>query len=415
MLMDAGTQNLTDDFDKKIDMERRSYKPKTKTSVKTSINSKAAKNIEERNKRRKDVFVRFMDRFSYDPIRKKCFTPMKEISNIAFGSSDRATMLNQTYNYLFMNPRQRQSFLDREKRSGGPFLSVSDFATLLLLTINRSMVTSFEMMRGRQSYIDWVTQLKVWDFKTIDRPQISQTGSVAKVLPGQELPVNKINPNENGLPDRYESYKIDSYGRIISISRQALINDYMGDLEKVFTSPHAMIEKEADLVFEELTNGMVTNPQRSAKVSLYGNDHKNDSTAASFKDAVQSLTTGLRTQLGFGGTRPMGLSLGYLVIPAKLENAAHELRYQLFGENQDMGFKVCVEPRLDSQDKDYIYGIAKEVSEVAFIDVATLSNNPRLSHFATQENDVLHWSLSHDMAVKALNFESVQRCELTTV
>ena len=297
----------------------------------------------------------------------------------------------------------------REQRGayGGPWLTSADFANLLSTAIRKQAVASYENLRGYQSFADWIHNVHSPNFKPIERPQLGQAGGLEEVLPGGEPEINASYHRVD--PDRVEKYNLKSYKRSVAIDKQAFISDQTGEFEGVFSSVAAAAELEANLVAEQLQNGQVGGSP--TYMAGRGNDH----TAASLEEGVKMMMSGLRKQKGFLGSQPLNLELGHLVVPASLELDAHKLRYNLFGENMDIGFKVNTEARLDENSKTYIYGIAKQTDVCPFIDLALCSGSmtPRIDMESGFINDVLCFTLTHYCGSKVINFESGQRCEIT--
>lgn len=303
---------------------------------------------------------------------------------------------------------------NKVQRAGGAsagahfFLSAVDFANVLSDAINLTAVHSFDVLRARQSFSKWVYLNAVPSYqKPIERVQVDALGDMTLQLEGADGGVVTGSPTHE--LDRVETYQLATYKKNVAITRQSFLSDSTGAFESVFTSTAAAAGKEADLVFEQLTDGTVGGkPTFSA-------ENQNISTAASVADAVKVMMSQLRLQKAWGSETPMGLSLGYLVVPSALEYDAHQVRYELFGENTEIGFEVCVEPRLDAKSADSLYGIAAEVSQVPFMDLASYQGEkPLLRIMETFHNDAINFCLTHHIAAKVLNHESAQKCTITT-
>lgn len=148
------------------------------------------------------------------------------------------------------------------------------------------------------------------------------------------------------------SYKLETYGRIFGITRQALVNDDLGafaDMARAFGQ--AASQREAAV----LASLLLSNPAVADEVALFHADHGNIlSTASSALSltALASAVKALRLQTDVGGEL-LSLEPGAIVVPASLEMTARQLVAQItpaehakvnpFGK-----LEVVVEPRLDA-------------------------------------------------------------------
>lgn len=151
-----------------------------------------------------------------------------------------------------------------------------------------------------------------------------------------------------------ESYRIDTYGRIFGISRQALVNDDLGAFaDMAMRYGRAAAEFEAKFLVNLITSNPV---MASDGVVLFHANHGNLSATG----AVISVTTlgaarqAMRLQKGLDGKTPIDASPRYLVVPAALETVAEQIVGQLVPSqvsnvNPFSGkLEVVVDPRLDA-------------------------------------------------------------------
>lgn len=291
-----------------------------------------------------------------------------------------------------------------EKRSG-PFLLTSDFATLVVDSMNRQLVHSYETLRGYQSWSSFVHTYQTPDFKTIERPQIGTTGEMKKTYAGVD-----VSMSHNIADDSVITYDISSYASMVQMTRQAFINDDLGAFDEVLNLHTAALELESDLVIKELTLS-----------SHFKTANSNTSTNhTTFDNAVKAIMTAMRKQTAKKApNKPLGLELGFLLVPADLEYEALLLKEKLFGSyvsssKPQAPFKVCVEPRLDSQTDGtkVIYGIAKQVEMMPLMDIARY-DKPRLQTQPVKGDvDLLGWVLRHDVGVKMLNPLLIQKAQI---
>ena len=168
-------------------------------------------------------------------------------------------------------------------------------------------------------------------------------------------PVNEHGEFTQGsMAEAKTSYSLKTFGRIFSISRQALINDDLGAFGSMLQKfGVAAAERENAQLVDLLTS----NPNMSDGVALFHANHGN--LAAS--GAVISVTTlgaarkAMRLQTGLDGTTPIDCTPAYLVVPAALETVAEQFLATLSptvatDANPFTGrLELVVDPRLDAK------------------------------------------------------------------
>lgn len=163
--------------------------------------------------------------------------------------------------------------------------------------------------------------------------------------------------NENGeftrgsIAEAAEGYKLNTYGRIFAITRQALINDDLGAFASVFKGwARAAMELEATLLA-----GLISgNPIMSDGNALYSAPHGNLAGAGT-PITVAALSAGrlaMRTQKDLDKVTPVNAGPRYLVVGAAKETEGEQVLAQLAaatvaGVNPFPGkLELLVDPRL---------------------------------------------------------------------
>lgn len=152
--------------------------------------------------------------------------------------------------------------LDTLGRSAG-MLSTSDFANVLANVANKRLrdayaqAPSYWKMLGRQSNNS--------DFKTKSVVQLSSAPTFKKVREGQEY-------SYGGMTDGAESYALATYGRIVAITRQALINDDLGAFDRI---PMMLGRQAAELEASTFWAILTANAALSDGTALFHADHGN--------------------------------------------------------------------------------------------------------------------------------------------
>lgn len=219
--------------------------------------------------------------------------------------------------------------------------TTSDFPALLGDAVGRVLMQAYAESPSAIKAVSRLSNLP--DFRTKTAVRLGNEATL-------EL-VNEHGEFKHGtVSDRANGWKLATYGRIIGLTRQALVNDDLGGFAELVTKfGQAAAAREAD----ELAQILITPP--------------NVDGAALFSEARSSLMTGGTAALGLTGLslavrllrlqREVGGRLvahepGALVVPAALEMPARQLVATLApttpAEAQPYQLDVVVEPRLDA-------------------------------------------------------------------
>ncbi len=207
-------------------------------------------------------------------------------------------------------------------------LSTSDFANILADASNK---------RLRQAYMENVPSYQRWarrapnapDFKTINVTQLSNAPDLQKVLEGGEFKRGK-------LSDGKETYQVFTYGRIISISRQAIVNDDLSAFDRIPRSLGAVARRlENTTVYGLLTtNGAMADTGNlfNATAVTTAGGHANLGTGTGSALSTGAMTTGraaMRVQKGYAG-EVLNIAPAYLILPSALEQTGYQLTSSQF-------------------------------------------------------------------------------------
>lgn len=178
------------------------------------------------------------------------------------------------------------------------------------------------------------------------------------------------------VEDAASGYRLQTFGKIFGLSRQAIVNDDIGIFQDIGGQ---WGRATANFEARQLADLLVSNPALADTVSLFHADHGNLVTGAgSALSGIAPLATAiskLRLQTGLDGD-PLGLPPRYLVVPAALEAVALQLARDLTtaGKVTDINpfggsLEVLVEPRLDATSATAWYLVSDQspALEVAYL------------------------------------------------
>ncbi|MBF0629333.1 MAG: peptidase U37, partial [Magnetococcales bacterium] len=224
--------------------------------------------------------------------------------------------------------------------------SESDFPGILANVANKTLRTAYEA--APRTFQPFCRQVTANDFKAMSRVQLGEAPALDKVNEGGEY---KRGP----LGEGKESYRVETYGKIISISRQVLVND---DLNAFTRIPQLFGVAAANLESDVVWGIINSNPNMGDGVALFHANHKNLA-AAGTVISVASLGTARKTmaiQTGIDGLTTLNVRPAFILVPAALEVTAEQLLAvnMIPAKSSDVvpqslrTLTVIAEPRLDA-------------------------------------------------------------------
>ncbi|MBY3254533.1 hypothetical protein HFO09_14065 [Rhizobium laguerreae] len=205
------------------------------------------------------------------------------------------------------------------QRSGGGLHSTSDFPGILSNVAHTTLRAAYTA--APQTFRPLIRETSVPDFKPVTRAQLGEAPALNKVNEHGEF-------KRGTLTEGKESYRIATYGKIVGITRQVIIND---DLDAFSRLPAAFgiqaAQLESDLVWAQI----LTNPNMGDGKSLFHADHSNIMTASAI--GLTSMSNGrtlFAQQTGLDGRTIIGLSPSYLLVPVALHTVAEQFISQIY-------------------------------------------------------------------------------------
>ncbi len=192
------------------------------------------------------------------------------------------------------------------------FQSTSDFPYILADSANKSLRAGYEMMVSPWRLI--AARRSAVDFKTMYELTLDQTSRLEQVKESGEF-------TRGALIEGREAYAVKTYGKIVGITRQAIVNDDLG----AFTRAPMLLGQEVGGLEGDTVVGIITaNGTLSDSVALFDkNTHKNydDSAGAISVDNIGALRVKMMLQTSSGG-KVLGIIPKFLVVPATKEQLA---------------------------------------------------------------------------------------------
>ena len=282
------------------------------------------------------------------------------------------------------------------------FLSTSDFPAVLANVANKTLRQAYEL--APQTFRPFVRQVFLPDFKEVSRIQLSEAPKLEKVNQSGEFKYGV-------LSDAAEKYSLGTFGKIIAINRQVVIND---DLEAFTRIPalhgRAAADLESDLVYAVF----MANAVLADGIPLFHATHTNLETPG----AISEVTLGegrklMRRQSGLQRGRDkqlLNIQARYLIVPAALETLAQKQLAAIIPNsstevNPFSGlYTLIAEPRLDDHSATAWY-LAADPAQIDTIEIAYLQGQAGVYTENRQgfEIDGLEIKARLDCAVKAID------------
>ena len=235
--------------------------------------------------------------------------------------------------------------LSRDEVATRALHGTSDFPHILAGVANQSLRDSYDTTP--QTFKPFCRQVAASDFKDLHRVQLGEAPTFDKV--------NELGEFKRGsIGESKESYRVETYGKIFSISRQVLIND---DLDAFTRVPQLFGTSAANLESDVVWSILTQNPKMGDGKELFHALHKNvgaQSVALSVA-ALGKARAEMVKQTGLDGKTVIHVRPGYLLVPASLEMDAEQLIAQNLVPhttldvvpNSIRSLRIIAEPRLD--------------------------------------------------------------------
>lgn len=170
--------------------------------------------------------------------------------------------------------------------------------------------------------------------------------------------------HENGefrygtIAESAEAYAVETYGKVVALSRQAIVNDDLGAFDRL---PRMFAQAATDLEAQVLTGLVENNPTMSDGAAVFSSTHGNlvGSGGVITVDSLGAARALMRAQTGPQGT-VIGAAPAFLIVGPARETEAEQIVAQITldapsGANPFAGrLQVIVEPRLSDPDAWYL-------------------------------------------------------------
>lgn len=299
----------------------------------------------------------------------------------------------------------KANFGDNMELARAAINSTSTFPAIMSNLANKSVMVGFN--EAETTYQIWAGKGSNRDFKEAARVALSEAGNLELVPEGGQF-------QQDFLGEASARTKVATYGKLFSLTRQAIINDDLGLFSKIATKYGSAAKRLVNkMVYAQLTG----NVKMQDGVALFDNKHGNvagTGEALSVK-AIAKAITAMRRQKGITGDATLNITPKYLVVPPELEMTAYQIvnsTAAVDGVNSGVvnpykgRFVVVADAELTDPDAWYLVA---DASQHDTIEVTYLNGveTPRLETRQGFDVDGIEYKVAFDCGVSALDFRGV--------
>lgn len=297
------------------------------------------------------------------------------------------------------------NFGDNMELARAAINSTSTFPAIMSNLANKSVMVGFN--EAETTYQIWAGKGSNRDFKEAARVALSEAGTLELVPEGGQF-------KQDSFGEASARTKVATYGKLFSLTRQAIINDDLSLFSKIATKYGSAAKRLVNkMVYAQLTG----NVKMQDNVALFDAKHGNvagTGEALSVK-AIAKAITAMRRQKGIQGEATLNITPKYLVVPPELEMTAYQIvnsTAAVDGVNSGVAnpykgrFIVVADAELTDPDAWYLVADATQhdTIEVTYLNGV---ETPRLETRQGFDVDGIEYKVAFDCGVSALDFRGV--------
>lgn len=299
------------------------------------------------------------------------------------------------------------NFGDNMELARAAINSTSTFPAIMSNLANKSVMVGFN--EAETTYQIWAGKGSNRDFKEAARVALSEAGNLELVPEGGQF-------KQDSFGEASARTKVATYGKLFSLTRQAIINDDLGLFSKIATKYGSAAKRLVNkMVYAQLTG----NVKMQDNVALFDSKHGNVAAtgeALSVK-AIAKAITAMRRQKGITGEATLNITPKYLVVPPELEVTAYQIvnsTAAVDGVNSGVvnpykgRFIIVADAELTDPDAWYLVADATQhdTIEVTYLNGV---ETPRLETRQGFDVDGIEYKVAFDCGVSALDFRGLHK------
>jgi len=293
-----------------------------------------------------------------------------------------------------------------QKRAGPGYHSSADFPFILANVANKTLRSAYD--GTPRTFTAWARQATITDFRPVQRTQLAGAPDLLRVPESGEFTYGTMGEGR-------EVYALLTYGRIIGITRQTLIND---DLDAFTRIPSAFGASAADLESDLVYSILTANPLMSDGVALFAAGHGNLGTAGAISETTLAEAYRLFGNQRGLEARQISVQPRYLITPPGTrsvearKNVTATTPNAVAGVNPFAGrLEPIEEPRLIPVAGADPWFLAADPNRIDTVEYAYLdgSNGVFTETRMGFEVDGMEIKARHDFASKAIDWRGLYR------
>lgn len=297
------------------------------------------------------------------------------------------------------------------------FESGADLPNIILDAANKSLRAAYEATP--RTFVPWTKKGTAPDFKNINRIQLSGGPSLDLIQPGGEY-------KRGVVTDGKETYALATFGKILGITRQTVINDDMNAFTRL---PALMARAAADMESDTVWGIVTTNGTlQQTGFALFGTGHVNLTTGGPTGTInITQIGVGraaMRIQKGLEN-RPINVRPQFLMVPVAKEGDAEQYTSTAYVASSQSSVNPyspqgrnpltpIAEPRLDANSTAAWY-LAADPNQVDTIEYSYLEGQDGVYMESRMGWDVdgIELKVREDFAAKALDYRGLWKAQGT--
>lgn len=301
----------------------------------------------------------------------------------------------------------KANYADNMEMTRAAINSTSTFPAIMSNLADKSVMNGFN--EAETTFQIWAGKGSNRDFKEAARVALSEAGNLELVPEGGQFP-------QDVFGEASARTKVATYGKIFSLTRQAIINDDLGLFSKIATKYGSAAKRLVNkMVYAQLTGTV----KMQDDVALFDAKHGNVATtgeALSLK-AIAKAITAMRRQKGITDEANLNITPKYLVVPPELEVTAYQIvnsTAAVDGTNSGVvnpykgRFVVVSDAELTDPDAWYLVADANQhdTIEVTYLNGV---ETPRLETRQGFDVDGIEYKVAFDVGVDAIDFRGLYK------
>lgn len=277
------------------------------------------------------------------------------------------------------------------------------FPGILSNVAHKSMAQAYQS--APTTYQLWTAQGSNSDFKDATRYRLSEADTLEKLNESGEF-------KAGGVTEGAAKTSITTYGRMFSLTRQAIINDDMGALQQL----PAIYGAAARRMINKMVYKMLQSNPKVEGAQLFHADHKNLCAEDISIEGLAKMKAAMAKQKNIKGAEYLNIQPAFIICPVELEVQAAQLISSVVDPTKANAtpnpfankMTVISEPELEDAKAFYL---AAAAGIAPTIEVTSLNGNLTPTMERAEQFDTLgiKWRIYMDVGVNLLDYRGIQK------